>query len=526
MKVKLLFTLLGISIVFLIVTSFRNLAFLGLSYDEVLFVNASLMKDPNTFISRQIFGIPIMVWDHIGALKSWIYYPIFKIFGVSNYSIRIPTLMLLLVNLYLTYEIAIKYFNKSKVLGLIIVLSTDLSFVNCQVIDHGPSAIETFLKLLVIYFISRSTDKSNFLKIGIFLFLGLFNKLNFIWFINSLFGYFVIIEILKIVSNKSETTYWEAFKKGNLPKITVCFAVLAVYMLLIFKVQHLQTERPTDLSGWLLQFKTQLTTIAETFTSFRYYNYLGWTRPHHIILTVAYIGLTTVILINLFWLFTKKIKTNQPIFFALVISFLIALQILATKVAWNVWHVLMIYPFLHLVIINTAYIITRKTGKMGRYLFLSFILIWFGYNIKTQIDFQKGLNSEKTFALYQPQIKNLIEITQAMPQHEIFTIGWGIQSQLLVTDKKSKEYIEFVIGLNLHHFNKKLEKIKGFPGNYNDILVVENIMGGRFGNRENYDEMKVALIKYHLKLELVKTIKNKADWSLFNVFKVVPEKKA
>ena len=418
MKVKFLYALLGISILFLIITSFRNLAFLGLSYDEVLFVNASLLKNPETFISRQIFGIPLMVWDYIGALKSWIYYPIFKIFGVNNYSIRLPTLMLLLVNLYLIYAITSKYFVKSKVLGLLIVLATDLSFVNCQVIDHGPSAIETFLKLLIIYFISRSTDKSNYLKIGILLFLGLFNKLNFIWFINSLFGFLVIMEVIKISSKKPEFTYWEAFRQSNLLRIVVYFGVLVTYMLVIFKLQHLQTERPTDLAGWILQLKTQITTIAETFISFRYYNYLGWTRPHYIILMVAYVGLAAVILMNFFWLITGKIKTNQPIFFGMVISFLIALQILATKVAGNVWHVLMIYPFLHLVIINTAYIITRKAEKFGKALFLGFILIWFGYNIKTQMDFQKGLDSENTFALYQPQINNLIEITQSMPERE------------------------------------------------------------------------------------------------------------
>src|ERR1039458_2521284 len=62
----------------------------GLQADETLFVNAAKLRIPGEFITHQIDGIPIMVFPYIGALKSWIYAPIFSLFGSSPLTIRLP----------------------------------------------------------------------------------------------------------------------------------------------------------------------------------------------------------------------------------------------------------------------------------------------------------------------------------------------------------------------------------------------------------------------------------------------------
>ena len=87
--------------------------FFSLSYDESLFINAAISKDPITFIDKHWRGFPIMNMDYIGALKSWLYIPIFKIFGVNLLSIRLPMVFLMYFNFYLIYKIALKYFENT-----------------------------------------------------------------------------------------------------------------------------------------------------------------------------------------------------------------------------------------------------------------------------------------------------------------------------------------------------------------------------------------------------------------------------
>ena len=68
----------------------------GLQYDELLFVNAVLGDSYpyHGFIYSAPLGIPTMLMPYIGALKAWLYTPIFSVFGVTVDSIRLPALLL------------------------------------------------------------------------------------------------------------------------------------------------------------------------------------------------------------------------------------------------------------------------------------------------------------------------------------------------------------------------------------------------------------------------------------------------
>ena len=67
--------------------SIYNLSYPALYYDEMLFVNASLGGTEDFFIYKKFFDIPIYLMPYIGALKSWIYFPIFKFLDVSLLSV-------------------------------------------------------------------------------------------------------------------------------------------------------------------------------------------------------------------------------------------------------------------------------------------------------------------------------------------------------------------------------------------------------------------------------------------------------
>ena len=66
----------------------------GVQYDEILFDNAALGMIDNSFVVLKIGKFPIMLMSYIGALKAYLYYPIFNVLGVSVYSIRIPMIII------------------------------------------------------------------------------------------------------------------------------------------------------------------------------------------------------------------------------------------------------------------------------------------------------------------------------------------------------------------------------------------------------------------------------------------------
>jgi hypothetical protein len=68
----------------------------GSYYDELHFVNAALGAPDNTWIHMRLGPLPFLVSPYMGALKAWGYAPIFRLFGVSALTIRLPAILALL----------------------------------------------------------------------------------------------------------------------------------------------------------------------------------------------------------------------------------------------------------------------------------------------------------------------------------------------------------------------------------------------------------------------------------------------
>src|SRR5206468_3796896 len=77
----------------------------GLYYDELAFVNAAQGAPDNTFIYMRLGPVPLLVFPFIGALKAWIYTPIFGLFGVSALTIRLPVILIAAVTLLIFYQL-------------------------------------------------------------------------------------------------------------------------------------------------------------------------------------------------------------------------------------------------------------------------------------------------------------------------------------------------------------------------------------------------------------------------------------
>src|SRR3982751_929269 len=92
-------TLLGLLVIYVALASYK-IHLPGLYYDEILFVGPAAGERPYL----KCFGLPLLIFPCIGALKSWIYTPIFALFGVSPISIRLPAILISCGTLALGYS--------------------------------------------------------------------------------------------------------------------------------------------------------------------------------------------------------------------------------------------------------------------------------------------------------------------------------------------------------------------------------------------------------------------------------------
>src|SRR5438093_7745917 len=76
----------------------------GLYMNELDFVNAAQGAPDNTMIYMRLGPVPLLVFPYIGALKAWIYTPIFRLFGVSALTIRLPVILIAAVTLLIFYH--------------------------------------------------------------------------------------------------------------------------------------------------------------------------------------------------------------------------------------------------------------------------------------------------------------------------------------------------------------------------------------------------------------------------------------
>lgn len=173
---------------FLVISTYR-LDRPGLEYDETLFVNAAVGGSSGSFIQARLFGVPVMLMSYIGALKAYLYYPIFKLFGVSVVSIRLPVILVTLGTLVLTWRVARRLGPRGLAVLVVAALATQPALIFPTRLDWGPDALMTFLKIASIESLLLYVESGRLRFLALLcscLLLGIFDKLSFLWFAGTL----------------------------------------------------------------------------------------------------------------------------------------------------------------------------------------------------------------------------------------------------------------------------------------------------------------------------------------------------
>jgi 4-amino-4-deoxy-L-arabinose transferase-like glycosyltransferase len=417
----------------------------GLQNDEILFANVSLGEiNQSTYIARKIGGITVFVISYIGALKSWLFAIIFKIFGFNHWSIRVPMILLGMFSLYWLHKaIRISFENSLLALAVLMAVASEPTYITMTRTDVGPIAIEYFCKVFSIYLIFKYLKNKNkkFLYfLPIILALGVFNKINFIWFSNALiFGSVVLLFLIKTKKDKYtflrllgltfiiEFALFIAFNKLNPGMVRGNITLTPEAMIKKLELFYYYGKGIFDGTGF---YKIQYLISEETFGFntiskgiYSLFFYLFELSLAFVIVNLA---------VTLRKLFRKEFQETDIYFlFFCGLILLISAQIFIVENARNLWHYYTLFPFFTICSIFSFY---KFLGKKPSTVYVTIICI---YNLNSYSTYLYALQNKVPNPFWSNKITELAEYIRPI-SGEFVELDWGMSSQLLCLTKEDK----------------------------------------------------------------------------------------
>ncbi len=175
----------GLSALVFLLTGLAILPYPGLQSDEVAFWQVLTREQMSCYTWKLGgFTIPVMQLSYVGALKSWLYWPLFHIFDPSVWSVRLPALLCGVLTIWLTWCWMRRLAGVGAAIVTTILLGTDTVFLLTDTFDWGPVALQHVFLTGGLLSVQRWLQSSSrkYLALGFFLWgVGLFDKALLIW---------------------------------------------------------------------------------------------------------------------------------------------------------------------------------------------------------------------------------------------------------------------------------------------------------------------------------------------------------
>ena len=178
----------------------------GLHYDEafeaVPAMQLLLGQPVTTFrgngipISGQLF--PLMTQDYIGAINTYTAIPFFWILGINTVSLRVMSIAIGLLTLWLTYRLAYALYGPTPAVLAALLLAVNPTFIfwGRQGVFVTSATAAIGLGVALTWYCWWQTDHRRYAITGAFLLgLGLYAKLLFVWLI---FGLVLAVVVLNL----------------------------------------------------------------------------------------------------------------------------------------------------------------------------------------------------------------------------------------------------------------------------------------------------------------------------------------
>jgi 4-amino-4-deoxy-L-arabinose transferase-like glycosyltransferase len=346
----------------------------GLEDDEAMF--ASALYDQTTIVhSVKLFGhrIPVMLMSYLGALKSWIYAPVFWIWKPAAGSIRIPVLLLGALTILLFYRLMLRIAGERAAVVGCVLLSADTTWLLTTCFDWGPVVLQHLLLVSGALSLVRfhQQNQRRFLAAGFLLFgLGLWDKAIFIWILSGMAVAAALVYPREV---------WKDFGWRNAAIAILAFG-LGAAPLIRYNVRQPFATIGSNASFDRGTLASKIQNVFSTLSGQALFGFLARADPDgkdagH--LHDGYFGyalLAAVLLLPLL----RKTPALRPIVFALTAMIVAWTQMLFTRGAGtSPHHVILLWPFPTL-IVAVAFAQLSRMGRMGKPLLAAAVLFLAG----------------------------------------------------------------------------------------------------------------------------------------------------
>jgi 4-amino-4-deoxy-L-arabinose transferase-like glycosyltransferase len=434
--------IVGLLLILRIVLSVHLLGRPGLEYDETLFVNAATLRIPGFYLPAEFHGIPLMVFYYIGALKSWLYAPLFSLFGTTVTTIRLPVVLIASLGLVLLYVGVRDLVNRSVALLTFVILCFDHSIFWLTRDDIGPSAIELFMKCLAVFAAARFARgaKTRWVCLCVIaLGLGVFNKLNFIWTVNAA----AVASFLVLVRyRRALRAQWRPLAVWivGLALIYGCFGAYYLH-------NHIGSLVPGPPGAVVQPWSSFKAANLAILTGTWWYDYLYGQLSSSTVVVVLILGLFAVGTVASMAI---RRTANLAVAALAVVTLLTEIQVLFTVQATAGWHYISIYPTMVIVVAYGAYVLATAAPWDARGVHVALASLAASaliYDGVLMAKYQHALSNKEPVYSWSGAIYQLSDDLQRdYPHAIIFTADWGIANQLFALHP-SRRYSELAFSL-------------------------------------------------------------------------------
>ncbi len=470
----------------------------GLEYDETLFVNAALGNVDGTFVDWRPNvlgkGIPLMIISYIGALKAFLYTPVFALFGTSPATVRLPVIFAGLITLLVSYALVRRLLGRNAAVLTLLLLAADPTFIFANKLDWGPVSLMLLLQASSLYFIWRWMEEGRprWLVIGGFLLgLGLYNKVIFIWYVAALPPALLLCfgrRVKQLLTPGRVLTALGAFLLGCLPLIAFNIAV----PLATFKHREAITHDwlsalnyryrlfRTTLDGSAVYDVVNHASVAEVINpkTQGYDNLARFVRVvrelPRIEGSLMPVGFVLSLPLLLVLLLLKRLERKPEVLFILLQLGFMVVFICLTQEATGPHHTIAVYPFPHMLIAFTFCQLFRlgSHGTLARSMVLvlgasPLILTQLIVDVRYVESFVlKGGVGAWSDAIYQ-----LAAFAEQHPDETFLLMDWGFSTQLLLLSHGKIRKEEAFVPMMYLPTEEKVSHLKPVLAETNSYLV-------------------------------------------------------
>lgn len=409
----------------------------GLYYDELDFVNAALGAPNNIFVHMRLGPLPLLLGPYEGALKAWGYYPIFRLFGVSPLTIRLPVILLGAATLLIFYQLMRAKLGAVWAAIALWIMAVDPANVFPSRLDWGPTVLTHLFQAAILALWFSYRDEPKLWKpplIFICFVLGFFARFNFIWLVlASVIG-------ISLCYPESLKGLWISLPRFARWMAVILLLIASGVTLYLVLPLLLYFDRPTGIPTHSLQVKwygllTTLSGQAVAWFIFRDTRGIISYVPFWLIVVGGFLALA-ILFVPMSNAEARENRKNG--LFCFLVGFLIFVQIVITPQAGGPHHYLMIFPwpFLAFIFLARSLYDHFRTKQLSQIVALSLVAAAtciFFVNIHNTMSYLSHFRSNPHYSpVWSPEIYSLSRYVNehGFQAKSIICVDWGLRLQL------------------------------------------------------------------------------------------------